>query len=340
MNYCLNDGIENLIKIKKFQGKKVTEALSPEEEEEFGKVKGTCKYMMQQSNEYISMMKQLSDWNSSLFITEEFGERTAAILNNYLKLLCGPKCLELKVDNPKEYNFTPEELLGNLIIIYLHISRHTEFFECLLKDERSFSLDVYNKAFNVCNKRPIISYEEKEAFKNFIIRVKEYDGNRWEPEEGEVPEEFLCAISCDLMKNPVKLPSGVVVDRVNIIRHLLSDEHDPFSRQPLKPNDLVEDVEMRAKIDAWIQEKKQKANKMDIDTADVPEEFLCAITYDIMKNPIRLPSGAVVDRVNIFRHLLSDEHDPFNRDPLTQNELVEDLQLKAKIEEWRANNKR
>lgn len=339
MNYCLNDGIESLIKIRKFQEKKTTEALTPEEEEEFQKIKGSCKYMMQQSNENISMMKQLSDWNSQLFVTEEFGERSAAILNNYLKMLCGPKCLELKVDNPQEYNFQPEKLLGNLIVIYLHISRHSEFFDCLLKDERSFSLDVLNKALNICMKKPIISYEEKEVFKNFINQLKEYDGNRWEPEADDIPEEFLCAISFDLMKNPVKLPSGVVVDRISIIRHLLSDEHDPFSRQPLKPNELVEDTELKGKIDLWISEQKAKKN-MDIDTSNVPEEFLCAITYDIMKNPIRLPSGAVVDRVNIVRHLLSDEHDPFNRQPLKQSELVEDLEIKAKILEWTAKNKR
>ena len=339
MNYCLNEGIETLIKIKKFQEKKLTERLSPEEEEELGKITGSCKYMMQQSNENISMMKQLSDWNSQLFVTEEFGERSAAILNNYLKMLCGPKCLELKVDNPKDYNFAPEELLGNLIIIYLHISRHQEFYDCLLKDERSFSLDVLNKALNICLKKPIISYEEKTTFKNFINSLKEYDGNRWEPEASDIPEEFLCAISFDLMKNPVRLPSGTVVDRISIIRHLLSDEHDPFNRQPLKQGDLVEETELKQRIDTWIAEQKAKKNA-DIDTSEVPEEYLCAITYDIMKNPVRLPSGAVVDKVNIARHLLSDEHDPFNRQPLKQNELVEDHQLKLKIQQWLAENKK
>jgi ubiquitin conjugation factor E4 B len=258
MNYCLNDGIENLIKIKKFQDKKSKQPATPEEEEEFSKVQGTCKYMMQQSNEYISMIKQLSDWNSAMFISEEFGERTAAMLNNYLKLLCGPKCLELKVENPREYNFMPEELLGNLIIIYLHISRHQQFFECLIKDERSFSIDVFNKALNVCQKKPIIQYDERENFRNFIVQLKEFDGNKWEPNEGEIPEEFLCPISFDLMKNPVKLPSGTTVDRVSIVRHLLSDEHDPFNRQPLKPADLIEDLELKAKIDLWVAVQKNK----------------------------------------------------------------------------------
>ena len=47
---------------------------------------------------------------------------------------------------------------------------------------------------------------------------------------GDIPDEFLCPISFDLMRNPVKLPSGYVVDKMVISRHLLSTETDPFTR--------------------------------------------------------------------------------------------------------------
>lgn len=43
------------------------------------------------------------------------------------------------------------------------------------------------------------------------------------------------------MSDPVKLPGGQVVDRVNIKRHLLNDERDPFTRAPLKEVELVVD---------------------------------------------------------------------------------------------------
>lgn len=264
VNYCLQEGIDQLMKIKKLKSK--NSELTPEEQEDLTKATGFCKYMMQQSHECISMLKLLSDWNSPLFISEEFGERTAAILNNYLKMLCGPKCLDIKVDNPAEYNFRPEQLLCDLLKIYLNISRHPEFFECIIKDERSFSLDVYNKALNICMKKPILGYDEKLNFKKFISQVQEYDGNRWQPELEDIPEEFLCAISYDLMKNPVKLPSGTIVDKVSIVRHLLSDENDPFNRQPLKAADLVEDFELKARIDAWVEsQKKAKYEKMELE---------------------------------------------------------------------------
>ena len=51
------------------------------------------------------------------------------------------------------------------------------------------------------------------------------------------------------------------MDRSNILRHLLTDETDPFTRQPLKAEDLVPDAELKAKIDAWIAQRKSAAGK-------------------------------------------------------------------------------
>lgn len=42
-----------------------------------------------------------------------------------------------------------------------------------------------------------------------------------------------------LMSDPVKLPSGHIMDRKYINRHLLSDPTDPFTRQPLKETELI-----------------------------------------------------------------------------------------------------
>jgi ubiquitin conjugation factor E4 B len=68
----------------------------------------------------------------------------------------------------------------------------------------------------------------------------------------DVPEEFQDPIQCTLMRDPVKLPtSGTIVDRPTIMRHLLSDTHDPFNRAPLTADMLQPATELRARIDAW-----------------------------------------------------------------------------------------
>lgn len=41
-----------------------------------------------------------------------------------------------------------------------------------------------------------------------------------------------------------------------------------------------------------------------------------------MKDPVRLPpSGNIMDRAIILRHLLNSQTDPFNRQPLTEDQL-------------------
>lgn len=41
----------------------------------------------------------------------------------------------------------------------------------------------------------------------------------------------------------------------------------------------------------------------------------------LMIDPVELPSGVVMERAIIARHLLNSQTDPFNRQPLTEEEL-------------------
>ncbi|KAG2245076.1 hypothetical protein Bca52824_093060 [Brassica carinata] len=55
----------------------------------------------------------------------------------------------------------------------------------------------------------------------------------------------------------------------------------------------------------------------------------------LMRDPVILPSSkTTVDRAIIQRHLLSDNHDPFNRAHLTSDMLIPDVELKARIDEF------
>jgi hypothetical protein len=44
--------------------------------------------------------------------------------------------------------------------------------------------------------------------------------------------------------------------------------------------------------------------------------------YTLMKEPVKLPSGAIVDLATIKSHLLSDATDPFTRTPLRIEEVM------------------
>ena len=63
-----------------------------------------------------------------------------------------------------------------------------------------------------------------------------------------------------LMTDPVRLPSsGQVVDRQTIARHLLSDQTDPFNREPLSLDKVVPMEELKAEIERWMEEKRSEA---------------------------------------------------------------------------------
>ena len=55
----------------------------------------------------------------------------------------------------------------------------------------------------------------------------------------------------------------------------------------------------------------------------------------LMSDPVRLPSGIIIDRPVIARHLLNSTIDPFNRQPLTLDMLEPMTELKRKIEQWK-----
>uniref|UniRef100_UPI00358EB30C ubiquitin conjugation factor E4 A isoform X2 n=1 Tax=Myxine glutinosa TaxID=7769 RepID=UPI00358EB30C len=69
--------------------------------------------------------------------------------------------------------------------------------------------------------------------------------------------------------------------------------------------------------------------------ADSPDDFLDPILSTLMLDPVILPSSRVsVDRATIARHLLSDPTDPFNRTPLSMEQVKPDSELKQRIASW------
>ena len=54
---------------------------------------------------------------------------------------------------------------------------------------------------------------------------------------------------------------GVVRVRSSGCRHLLSDAHDPFNRMPLKEEDLIPNLELKARIEAWKAEMHEQARR-------------------------------------------------------------------------------
>ena len=69
------------------------------------------------------------------------------------------------------------------------------------------------------------------------------------------------------------------------------------------------------------------------DSGNIPDEYLDPILFNLMVDPVLLPtSQMIVDRATIQAHLLNDQHDPFNRQPLNIDQVQAVPELKAEIE--------
>jgi len=92
------------------------------------------------------------------------------------------------------------------------------------------------------------------------------------------------------------------------------------------------------KIQIFIDNIKNRYEKeIDYDDIEIPEEFCDPIMMTLIEDPVFLPNtNMVVEREVISRHLVTEEHNPFNREHLTIDMLKEynmkEEILKKKIE--------
>lgn len=120
-----------------------------------------------------------------------------------------------------------------------------------------------------------------------------------------------------------------------------SDDLFPLASKVLtnikRPHEIVSKFD---ELGEKIKEKSRIQSLEDVNYDDAPDEFLDPIMSHLMVDPVTLPtSKKVIDRSTIARHLLSDQTDPFNRMPLSLQDVQPDTELKAQIEAWKAKKK-
>jgi ubiquitin conjugation factor E4 B len=232
------------------------------------------------ANQNIEMMAYTSKEIASPFLRPEIIKRVADMLNYFLSHLAGPERRKLKVKNPEKYEFNPKDLLTKIVTVYVNLYKTEEmiqgssdnmeadsdktFGEAICEDGRSYKDEIFSMAVNVVSNHCLLSPTDIETFQKVqkVAKKAADDAVDLEADLGEIPDEFQDPLMCTLMKDPVIVPiTKSVCDRATIERHLLSNETCPFSRQPLKVEDLVSDVELKRRIDEWVKLKKDESRR-------------------------------------------------------------------------------
>jgi ubiquitin conjugation factor E4 A len=160
---------------------------------------------------------------SSFFCELILVDRVATMLNDFLLHLVGAKQRNLKVNNFKEVEFNPQEIVSTICDIYLNLGINDEFCKAVCRDGRSYSKDLFPLATAVLErmKRPSDVIQRFKDLGNRIediSRIQEMEDLNYE----DAPDEYLDPIMSHLMVDPVVLPnSRKTIDRSTISRHLL-----------------------------------------------------------------------------------------------------------------------
>ena len=279
--YLSDECIENLKLIKKYEDLVAdTDAynrMSIEnkrfEEDKFKQKDKLVRIQIKLFNGALKFLVSICLILQNFFIKNDFTTNLVGFLNYSLNIFASPKLgYEIRTKNVNEYSFKPHFILGSILTIYSAFYDKIEFIQCVIKDERSYKFDNFDRAKNLVANNSSIEISQKN-FQNYIIFVDKLrkEEKRIKAEQinfDDAPEEFLDTLTALIMTDPVKLPkSHVILDRKTIETHLLSDQTDPFNREPLTKDMLIPCPELKAKIEEYINRKKnEKLNSKNTQT--------------------------------------------------------------------------
>jgi ubiquitin conjugation factor E4 B len=211
--------------------------------------------MMRLSNGMFRLLVVLAQQMTHAFTSDTFGESMAHMLTYYIQTLVGPKVQNLRVKEPEKYHFRPKDLLRDILRVFVACcADHAGFRAHVVRDERAYSPALMRATAALVQRTALLPRAEALVLARIVTELEASGvaAGASVALEDDAPDEFVDPITGVLMRDPVVLPSKSVCDRRTIKRHLLTQPTDPFTQLPMREDELVDDVEMRARIEAWI----------------------------------------------------------------------------------------
>ena len=274
--YLLDEGLDSLIGIRKKEaaGEPLTPAPRPqpavgqEEEEPTNSTsvqdpREHCKTYMRMGRQTMSTLHQICKQACSVIVDNRLvmEQMVTSCLDPCIDRLVGPRCLQLKGEKRDfdVYEFDPKELLNKLCEMYVFLaeSGKEKLARIMADDTRFYKPETFRKALIIVRRERLLNAEFLRKFEDFVKFLNEFATARKDALDSvTIPDHFLDPLMAEIMVDPVLLPSSsVIMDRRHIMRIILSDDHDPFNRKPLKPEDLNPQTELAAEIKKFCKDK-------------------------------------------------------------------------------------
>lgn len=312
LTYLLDEGLGNLMQIHDSENELASGNLEGQQQQEsirrLSELERSTSSYIHLANETLRQFQFLSASLPQPFLRPEIIDRLAAMMNYNLKQLVGPKCRNLKVKQPERFGFRPKNMLGLLVDVYRHLAGYVGDEFAHARPEKNINGAVGTSS--VSETQEISS--QSESSKKFVKSIAR---------EGRSFDIKIFERTLEIIANRNIKPPGQVAEFSELIESLKSI---------LKQDGKIPGENSSGTNDANV---GQAGKSME---EDCPEEFLDPLMFTMMEDPVILPASKVtVDRSTIVAHLLSDTTDPFNRTPLSIDMVIENSDLKKKINQWK-----
>lgn len=269
--FLLGEGLDYLMQIKKLLKEKddgewnnLTSEQKQEKENSVHHLTLMARFHNMMGTSTIRTLIRLTKEIPEMFTHPTLVDRMAAMLNYFLAHLVGPKQRDLKLNDMDKYEFRPGEMVTDICIIYTQLGNDEAFPLAISQDGRSYSPMLFQQAHDVLCRVGRGGLAGELLALRVKVEVASQANQEVEDLATEAPEEYLDPIMSHLMTDPVTLPSSLIVcDRSTIARHLLSDQTDPFNRQPLTMDEVLPNTELKNTISQWLIQKKAENQKKE-----------------------------------------------------------------------------
>ena len=181
---------------------------------------------------FSSFIIKTSKYYSNIILCDEIKHS----LNNIIILIINNITIhqkKYKVINKSALKFTPIDLLitiKSILLNLIYIRKNESIVSLLISENDSYIKNSIKRLSNILSKKNQIKTIDYSYlhFLNDKINDK-IDNNK----EIEIPDDLCDPIMDTLIENPVMLPNNIIIDYGTISRHLLTNESNPFNREPL-----------------------------------------------------------------------------------------------------------
>jgi ubiquitin conjugation factor E4 B len=202
---------------------------------------------------------------ASRFFDVQVRDRQARILNFFLRYLTLPaERRRLKLKDPERYGWRPKELIASLASVHVNLYRTDKqaWCEAVAADTDYYgpNPEIFEELISVLRALGLASPDFIADLEALAVGAAAAVANAAAEEDAfeDIPDEYEDQLLGGIMWDPVKLPSGQIVNRATILQQLLTDQRDPFNRAPMTEEDLIECPELKAEVAAWVADQRAK----------------------------------------------------------------------------------